>query len=192
MTPGPALPCPNCKRVLGPEAWIDATSGVCLRCETSFEFVPFPALTATRARLAPQAAVLAADSVCYFHPENRAEAVCDSCGRLLCPVCNIPFAGQHLCPTCVAATKKSDAAPAVRQRTLYDACALALALMPLLIWPFTAITAPMALGVVIYGWRKPGSIVRGASRVRFVLAGILALAQIGVWVTVLTSLWLRR
>src|SRR6266513_2033382 len=109
MTVGPALPCPRCKRVLGPESWIDAQAGICFRCKTEYEFAAFPALNATRVQLAPQAAVLAADSVCFFHPENRAEAICDGCGRLLCAVCTVPFAGQKLCPTCIAGAKISEA-----------------------------------------------------------------------------------
>jgi hypothetical protein len=191
MTTGPALPCPNCKRVLGPESWIDAHDGVCLKCETEFEFTAFPALTAAKEKVAPQTAVLAADSVCFFHAENRAETICDGCGRLLCPVCTIAFAGQRVCPACMAANKKSDAAPVVRQRTLFDSLAMILAILPLLIWPFTCITAPAALGLVIYGWNKPGSVVRGRGRVRLVIAGLLALIQIGVWVTVITLVVLK-
>lgn len=192
MTPGPALRCPSCKRALGPEAWIDANNGVCLSCRTSFEFTAFPALTATKQQAAPQAAMLAADSVCFFHAENRAEAVCDSCGRLLCPVCTISLGGKRLCPSCMAANRSSDTTPVVRSRVLFDSLALTLALLPLLIWPFTLVTAPVSLGLVIYGWNKPGSLTRGPSRARFIVAGIFALLQIGGWVTFFVFLWLKK
>ena len=192
MTLGPALPCPRCKRTLGPESWIDANSGVCFRCKTDYEFVGFPALHAPRSRVAPQAAVLAADSVCFFHAENRAEAICESCGRLLCPVCTVPFAGQKLCPTCISSAKTSEAPTIIRDRVLYDGIALVLALLPLVVWPLTLVTAPAALGVAIYGWKKPGSLVRGRSRVRLVGAMILALLQIGGWVTLFVALWLKK
>lgn len=188
---GPALPCPRCKRVLGPESWIDAHNGVCFRCETDFEFYSFPALNAARAQIAPQAAVVEADSVCFFHAENRAESICDGCGRLLCPVCTVPFAGQKLCPTCIAASRTSGAAPAARTRILYDASAFGLALLPLLVWPLTLLTAPAALGLAIYGWRKPGSIVRGRSPARLIAAAVLALLQIAGWATLFTYLWLN-
>ena len=128
MIPGVGLPCPQCKRELAPESWIDARDGVCLRCETEFQFVPFPALTATRTQATAQAAVLAADSVCFFHAENRAEAICEGCGRLLCPVCAVPFDGRKLCPACIATGKSAGEATVVRERVLYDSIALALAL----------------------------------------------------------------
>lgn len=192
MTPGPALPCPRCQRLLGPESWIVAHDGVCLHCRTGFEFVGFPALTAVRSVVAPQAAVLAADSVCFFHAENRAEAICDGCGRLLCPVCTVPFVGRKLCPACIAATRQSSAPVAVRSRVLYDTIALAMALVPILLWPFTVLTSPVALGLVIHGWKQPNSLVRGRGRGRLITAGVLAVIQISAWTAFFLSLWLKR
>ena len=192
MTSAPALRCPRCQRVLGPESWTDANSGTCFRCKTDYEFVGFPALRATRTQVAPQPAVLAADSVCFFHAENRAEAICDGCGRLLCPVCTVAFAGQKLCPTCISATKNSAAPTVTRDRVLFDGIALVLACLPLLMWPLTLITAPAALGVAIYGWNKPGSLVRGRSRGRLVFAMIFALVQIAGWITLGGYWWLRK
>jgi hypothetical protein len=192
MTAGPALPCPRCKRVLGPESWADERRGECFRCKSDFEFMAFPALTATRAQVAPQAAVLADDSVCFFHIENRAEAICESCGRLLCPVCAVPFAGQKLCPTCVAATRVSQAPTITRERVLYDGIAMALAVIPLLpvFWFVVPVTSPIALGFVIYGWRKPGSLVRG-TKLRLVVAGIFALIGMAAATAVISTVWLR-
>jgi hypothetical protein len=136
--------------------------------------------------------VLAADSVCFFHAENRAEAICEGCGRLLCPVCAVPFAGQKLCPACIAAGMTSGSAVLLRDRVLWDGIALTVALVPLLIWPFTLITAPAALGIVIYAWKKPCSLVRGPSRARFVIAALFALGEIAAWVTIGALVWLRR
>jgi hypothetical protein len=191
MTLAPALACPSCKRTLGPESWIDAHHGTCFRCKTDYEFFGFPALNASRTKVAAQTAMLAEDSVCFFHAENRAEAVCEGCGRLLCPVCAVPFGGQKICPTCIAATKTSEAPQMTRSRVLFDGIALMAAGLPLLLWPFTLVTAPFALGMVIYGWKQPGSLVRGPSRVRFIIAGLLAAIQIGVWVT-FGVIWLSR
>jgi len=188
---GPALPCPHCQRVLEPNSWHGETAGRCGRCLAEFDFFPFPALTAERVRIAPQAALVAEDSVCFFHGENRAEVVCDDCGRLLCAVCAISFGGRRACPSCVAASKKSEAAPVVRQRVLYDSLALTLALFPLVLWPFTLVTAPVALGIVIAGWNKPNSLVRGPGRTRLIVAGIFALLEIAVWVTVGVFVWLK-
>jgi hypothetical protein len=51
---------------------------------------------------------------------------------------------------------------------------------PMLIWPITAVTAPVALGYVIWGWRRPRSLV-APNRVRLVIAGVLAVLQIVGW-----------
>ena len=47
-----------------------------------------------------------------------------------------------------------------------------------------------AIGLAIYGWNKPGSLVRG-SRVRLVLAIVLAGAQVVGWTIGLVNLALR-
>lgn len=189
MTSGPALPCPRCQRVLGPESWSDAERGACVGCKTKFECTCFRALTAAPVTIAAQAAVLEADSVCFFHGENRAEVICDGCGRLLCPVCAVALAGRKLCPACIANSNATAAPAVVRERVLFDGIALALAGLPLLIFPFTAVTAPVALGMTIYAWKQPGSLTRGSSRVRLVLAGVLSLLEIGGWTVALIA-WL--
>ena len=75
-------------------------------------------------------------------------------------------------------------------RVLYDGLALAVAVLPLLMWFLTCITAPIALGIVIVGWRKPGSLVQG-SRTKLVIAGVIALIEIGAWIFGLITVWLR-
>lgn len=178
---GPALPCPRCQRALEASSWNDEHSGRCFRCSAEFEFFPFRALVAVRASHAAQAVVVAEESVCFFHAENRAEAVCEECGRLLCPVCAINFGGRKICPTCISSTKSSPSTQMVRERSLPDNIALSLALLPLLIWPLTLVTAPVALWYGIRGWKLPGSVVRGPGRLRLVLSSLIAGVQIAVW-----------
>lgn len=190
MISGPALPCPKCKRVLDPLSWHDANFGSCRACRVDFEFIGFPALTAERALAVPKDVLVAEHATCFYHAENQAEAVCESCGRFLCAVCAVEFTGRLLCPGCIAAMKSSDA-QVVNQRTLFDGIAFSLAFLPLLIWPITAVTAPIALGFVIVGWRKPRSLVR-RGRVRLVAAGLFALTQIAGWVFFLLWLWLWK
>jgi hypothetical protein len=185
MTTGSPLSCPRCEKVLEPISWYDAGSGQCKSCLTEFEFTGFPALTAGRTRVAAQAVQVAEESVCFFHPENRAETVCEDCGRLICTVCTIPFGGRRRCPLCVAAARRSDAGDVVRDRVLYDHLAFALALYPLLIFPVTFVTAPVALGFVIFGWKKPNSLVTGPHRLRLVSAAVLAVLEIIGWLLVL-------
>jgi hypothetical protein len=64
---------------------------------------------------------------------------------------------------------------------LYDSIALTVAAAPLLVWPFTAISAPVALYLAIRYWNRPLSLVRHV-RWRSVLAVLIALAEITGWV----------
>jgi hypothetical protein len=190
MTSGPALPCPKCKSVLDPVSWHDPRFGQCRACRVDFEFIGFPALTAARTRVVPKAVLVAEHATCFYHAENQAEAVCESCGRFLCAVCSIEFTGRLLCPGCIATAKSTDM-QVINRRTLHDGIAFAFAVLPILFWPLTAITAPTALVYVVVGWRKPGSLVR-RGRLKFIVAGLFALAQIVAWVFILLSLWLRK
>jgi|CZKI01.1.fsa_nt_gi hypothetical protein len=190
MTIGAELPCPSCGRLLDSLAWHDAESGSCRNCRVHFEFVGFPALNARPQRAVPKAVLVAEHATCFHHPENQAEAVCEECGRFLCAVCAISFAGRLLCPECIRAATKNDI-NSVGSRVLYDGIALSLAALPLLMWPVTLVTAPVALGSVFVGWRKPRSLV-GGGRLRFVAAGLIAVAEIVGWVFLFTFLWLRK
>jgi len=190
MTVGPALPCPKCRRALEPLSWRDTQRGTCWSCKTDFEFLGFPALTAARAKVVPKAVLVAEHATCFYHLENQAETVCDACGRFLCTVCAIDFAGRRICPPCIAAVKKNDA-QAVSERTLYDGIALGLAVLPILFGPATMVTSPVALGFVVAGWRKPRSLVT-AGRTKLILAAVIALIEIAMWAFVLIVIWARK
>ena len=66
------------------------------------------------------------------------------------------------------------------QRTLYDNMALGVALMPMLLVWITILTAPVALFLAIRYWKAPSSIIP-RTRVRFVIAIIVGLLQMGGW-----------
>lgn len=189
MISGPALPCPQCRKVLEPLSWHDADKGRCWSCRTDFDFTGFPALTAARRRVVPKAVLESEHATCFYHEMNQAEVVCEACGRFVCAICGVDFGGRSVCPPCIAAVKVNDAQQ-VSQRTLYEGIALAVALLPLLIWPLTMITAPIALGVVVVGWRKPRSLVQGG-RVKLVCAGVLAVIEISIWAFVVFFRWLK-
>jgi len=189
---GPYLPCPHCRRGLEADSWHDAGSGKCRVCYADFEFVGFPAAVPRPKRVWARAkSAVAEETVCFFHLQNVADTICAECGRLVCTVCSITVSERVVCPSCVAVPGKADAPAAVRERMLYDSTALGIALLPLLIWPVTLLTAPFALGFTIHGWKKPSSLVRGRSRGRLIAAGIFAIVEIGVWVT-LGVFWLVK
>ncbi len=191
--PPPALfepPCPVCRtplRVLGLDGEEHGRES-CGTCTTPISYTLFPARRRTRRAVRVERSV-EGDSTCYFHPSNQAATVCDDCGRYLCAVCELPSEdGRRLCPPCVSASRKKTTAKADELVT-YDDMALLLAVLPILMWPFTLLTAPATLGLVIWGWRKPRSLVR-PNRWRLIVAGILAVLQIGGWITLAVNLWL--
>ena len=190
MTSGPALPCPACRRVLEPPSWHGEAAGNCRRCNTEFEFLGFPALNAARVRVAPKAVLAAEHATCFFHAENQAEAVCGSCGRFLCNVCAVDFNQQKMCPACVASANTARVG-VVTQRTLYGGIAFVLAVVPLLVFPVTVFTAPVALGFVIYGWRKPRSLVATGPG-RLIVAGSIATLEILGWLFVLFAAFTKN
>lgn len=176
--------CPSCRAPL-PTAALGAPGFEdCDGCRTRLRVRLFPA--AFRSRAASSGVVAAPDdATCFFHSTKRAAVPCDGCGRFLCPLCDLELAGQHLCPEC-ASRRTADAGEDrfVRERTLWDSLALALAIYPMLMFYFTIFTAPAALFLSIRHWRSPGSLVP-RSRVRFVLAILIALAQLGGWVALI-------
>lgn len=191
------LSCPSCRRRLRKTDWIDERSGRCEACRSEFEALTFPALTKTRSVVKPQVIAGTDESTCFFHAENQAEAVCDGCGRFLCAVCAIPSPGGRFCPSCVAA-KKTKAETAIPSRVLYDGIAFWLAIMaipavvvPFFGWLFSIVAGPATIGVIIFGWKKPASIVHGARRWRLILAGVLALALMTGWTFMIANMWLH-
>jgi hypothetical protein len=178
MTPF-RLACPKCRRTLPDAYWQGMDVVRCPACEAEFEQVRFPALGAVRA--VDQAAALASgEANCFFHAGNRAEAACDGCGRYVCSVCRVRFAGQQLCPSCLEARDDRRKLPE-NHRVLYEHIAVLLAFLPLLVWPVTLVTAPAALGFCFWGWKKPGSLLGRRRRARFIIAGTIAGVEMTGW-----------
>ena len=112
---------------------------------------------------------------------KKAVVPCAGCGRFLCALCDCELNGQHFCPACLETGKsKGKIKTLENQRTRYDTIALGLAILPVLIFYLTIVTAPMTLFVAIRYWNAPQSIVR-RTRFRFILAIVIALLQIGGW-----------
>ncbi len=181
-----APPCPKCKAPL--TGISDVGEGACNACATVLQFVLFPA----RHRVKPVARAvrsLDGEATCFFHAQNQAAAVCDDCGRYLCVVCEVSGDdGRKLCPPCVSAVRKKVVAKADEIVT-YDSIASTLALLPILMWPITVVTAPTALFMAIFGWRKPRSLVRPGSG-RLVMAILIATLQIAGWAGFGLVIWL--
>ena len=182
----PAIACGACASPVPAESWNNSIGIRCLGCGGVVEVTAFPAIARTVKGAAPEAVDSETEASCFFHPESRAAAPCDQCGRFLCHLCEIQIDGRVLCPTCFSANVSSNQIETViTSRTMYDTMTLAVSTFPaLLFWP-VLLSAPATLVMVFRYWNKPGSILP-RTRVRFVLAALFAVAEIvgiglGIW-----------
>ena len=121
------------------------------------------------------------EASCFYHPQKKAAVPCESCGRFLCALCDVELNGQHLCPNCIqTARNKGRLRNLENERMLYGSIALTLSVLPLLIWPFTLISAPLAIYVAIRYWNAPQSLV-SQNRIRNILALLFAVPQVVGW-----------
>jgi hypothetical protein len=164
-------------------AWAEpvADSTICPACGAGVRVSLFPSAFVQHDTRAGELAA-EGEAVCYDHPAKQAIASCAECGRLVCQLCAVDFQGATWCPSCLASGSERKRTAALEgSRTLYDSLALMLALWPLVIWPFTFLTAPATLYVVIRYWNKPTGLLR-RGKWRMILAFLIALAQIVAWV----------
>jgi hypothetical protein len=111
-----------------------------------------------------------------------AAVTCSRCGRFICHFCRISWAGEDLCATCLQASSTGkDAGKLASNRFHFDSLALALSTIPILTVVLTIVTAPLALGVALFTFRKECSIAP-RSKIRFIVAILLSLIQIAAWV----------
>lgn len=193
--PDSALSCPNCRALWPADLAALAALTRCPVCHTRVQIEVFPAFTRPAAvGTVGEAIVIEGEAACFFHPQKRASVPCGICGRFLCALCDLELYGLHVCPTCLeSGRRKGQLEHLDTRRTLYDSAALTIAGLG---FPFVCTMycfwvalplAPLAIGIAIYGWRKPRSIIP-RTRVRAVLAIVLAVVElIGSVLIILTK-----
>ena len=90
---------------------------------------------------------------------------------------------EHVCPTCLASGLDDGKMEAlVSRRIVWGQVSLLTGFLPLLsmMWPFWVITGPAAIGLALYGWNKPGSLVQGRRRLSAIIGLLLGVVQLGV------------
>jgi len=178
----PLPSCPRCGAALDEGAFNQPDLVHCPTCGDRLQIEIFPALFRPTTRgHAGDAVMVEGESSCFYHPQKKAVVPCDACGRFLCALCDCELHGEHFCPACLEVGRQKGRIKRLEnQRTLYDAIALSLSILPLLVFYFTVITAPIALYMVIRYWNAPLSMVH-RTRIRLVLAGLISTAQIVGW-----------
>jgi len=181
--------CSNCSYRIDP-ADLSADGTVhCRGCLRPLSMVLFPALWKPLTTALPEALVAAEEASCFYHQGNRATVACDGCGRFLCNLCDIEVQGQHLCPSCVeSGVRKGKVAALDHSRVLYGKISFYLTIIPLLIWPLTCVTAPTAVFLAIWSWKRPGSLTgAGNSHAYHVFAIIFGLLEVAGWIAIIAA-----
>jgi hypothetical protein len=173
--------CTSCHAPIAAES-LDGAFHMCQRCESSLRVYIFPALSREASAILAEPTLIEGESSCFYHPQKKAVVACESCGRFLCALCDVEIGGVHRCPACLEAGKRKQQLQTLETEHIrYDRIALALTTLTFLFWPITLITAPAALFLVIRFWNRRSKILPG-TRVIYVIAGLLALAEIGGWI----------
>ena len=174
--------CPECRTALPADPASLTSLTACPGCRTPLRITVFPAF-GRGITLGPKAEKLTGDdeAACYFHATKKAVVPCDRCGRFLCALCDLPLAGEHLCPTCLQAAQQGGNTPAPldRSRVRWDRIVWLTVLLPILLcWMATPVTGFAAAGIAV--WRlaaPPSRIVRSRGRL---IAGAIAGVLVGV------------
>ena len=177
------LNCTNCKAPLGVEAVNIHAMTACGACSALLRVDVFPAinrpLPVGRSGAALQ---LDKEAGCFYHPRKKAVVPCSVCGRFLCALCDVTLNGQHLCPVCLEKGKtRGEIKNLENHRTCYDTIALTLATVSILIYWLTIFTAPLVIYLTVRHWKSPTSIIP-RSKIRFILAFLIAGVQIAGWI----------
>ena len=184
--------CPHCQSLLTGALCNASGMTECPACRGLFHAAVFPALfRPVEKGTAGEPIGPEGDAGCFYHASRKAVLACEGCGRFLCARCDVPMAGQHLCPACIeSGKKKGKFASLDRHRVLYDEIALAMTVYPLVVpfvgWFMTPLTAPASLYVALRYWKEPLSIVR-RSRWRFVLALLFATSTLVAWALLIAA-----
>lgn len=180
---GQTVSCTKCFTPLPADFFQTTDLAPCPACKTLIQVEVFPALfKPIVVGKFGETIMVDGEAGCFYHPQKRAVIPCAGCGRFLCALCDVELNDQHLCPACLeTGRQKGKLTQLENKRALYDSAALSLALLPLLLWPFTFMTAPAAIVLAIYSWRKPSSILP-RTRIRSYLAILIAGLQIAGWV----------
>jgi hypothetical protein len=188
----PSLACTKCNAPLPLESFAGSPRVQCASCGIFLTAYWFPALShPTLVTQSPESLLTDSEASCFFHPAKKAVVACESCGRFLCGLCDLDWEGRHICATCLETGKKKGKIKALQNsRVLYDQIALATALVPLLLlftWILTCVTAPLAIFLSVRYWNAPSSLAQ-RTKIRFILAILLGLAQIGGWIWMIAEI----
>jgi hypothetical protein len=181
--PARSIRCPQCALSLDRASFENGTPVVCPACRSELDAAFFPAFEHPPATVSTASGERASEgeATCFFHPEKRATLACESCGRFLCALCDMPLGARHLCPSCLGSGKRVELVP---QRICWSRITLLAGALPLLfgwvVWPVLVFSGLATIFIGLWTWKKPGSLVHGPRHWAAVVGMVCGLVQIGV------------
>lgn len=167
----------------------------CPGCHAGFSGRIFPAFWAQRAASSSSdQSMIEGDAGCFFHPAKKAAVTCERCGRFICALCTVEIGAEALCPACLGGGLQNEKVAAlVTSRFCWSNLAFLLGVVPfvlsLTVLPLLVFTGPAAIFAAIYGWNKPGSLVRGRRHWAAVLGIVFGLAQVAIFGAFVLVIW---
>jgi hypothetical protein len=156
----------------------------CPSCRAALTILVFPALSRDRPVSESGERALDGDAACFFHAEKKASVVCDRCGRYICALCDLPVGSRHVCPSCLdSGLEQQERMPELISRRLcWGQLSFLLGVLPpFILWvmfPLLMVSGGGAVYCGLYGWNKPGSLVKGPQRVLASFGILFGLLQI--------------
>jgi len=153
----------------------------CPFCHASMTITGFPALSRSEPGSGAGERAIDGDAACFFHPEKKASIVCDQCGRFICALCDLPIGSRHVCPTCLESglARQERLPELVTKRLCWGQLSLFISLVvPFLFFPLAPLSGSAAIFCGVYGWNKPGSLVKGRRRVSAFFGILFGLLQL--------------
>lgn len=185
-----SIKCPKCSTELSEDLLNATDQRTCPECKRLLLVKVFPAFR----REMPKGKVgerlgTESEASCFFHSSKRALVSCDGCGRFLCGLCDLEVNNKHLCPPCLeAGAKKGRISDLESERLDYNHLVFYVALLPLIAWPITLVTAPAALYMGVRHWNSPRSLVT-ESRFLMVFGMIFGAFEVMAWAAGLIALF---
>lgn len=200
--------CTACGYHIPVAVFASSREGACPLCRKPIQATLLPAMRQTpaaRPPALPEEPPASGEAVCFYNPNRRATHTCSHCGVFVSEAWSAQWGAEHVCLKCLddLRNRRKDARFEFR-RVLWDNVALGTALLPFLgclfslvlgpvaVFPIvvclvaSVVTAPLALGLSIYAWKKPRSMVpRGPWRT--LLALILSGLQCATWGFILVA-----
>jgi hypothetical protein len=185
------IPCNSCGMALPEWELSSGELATCPDCGAEHVVHLFPAALRISTADRPDSAA-EGEATCFDHAANRAIATCAQCGRFVCQLCAVEFERATYCPSCFAAGRSSGTQRDLEtSRVTYDSIALTVAVGPVLFFPIMVLTAPVAIFLSVWYWKRPLAF-RHANRWRFVVAILAGLVELSAFGWLIIYLLLRR